>query len=273
MAVEVCAGTFSYRPEAPLLTDVSFTVEAGQVLAILGPNGVGKTTLVKCLLGFLPWQRGLTRLDGADLRTLKGRKLWQRVAYVPQARQPVFSYTAEDMVLLGRSPYLGDFSVPGRRDRVAAAEAMALAGVSDLAEKSCAQLSGGQLQLVLIARALAAEPEVLVLDEPESGLDFRNQLLVLDLIRRLCRERKLTVILNTHYPDHALRAADQCLLLYGGGVYQTGRTGAILTEEHLRALFGVDIAIWRQRRGERDYAAVIPLELTETGGSDKWTNL
>jgi len=271
MSIEVCAGTFSYRKNEPLLQDVSFSAEAGETLAILGPNGVGKTTLIKCLLGFLPWESGATSIDGRDIRALKGRELWRRVSYVPQARKPAFSYRAEDMVLLGRSPYLGDFSMPGKRDREAAERAMELAGITHLIGKSCGQLSGGELQLVLIARALAAEPEYLVLDEPESGLDFRNQLVVLDLIARLCREKRLTVILNTHYPDHALRVSERALLLFGGGVYQFGRTEQILTEEHMRALFGVDIAVWRERIAQKEYAAVIPLEILETGEKDRWT--
>lgn len=271
MSIEVRAGTFSYRKDVPLLQDVSFSLEAGQTLAILGPNGVGKTTLVKCLLGFLPWESGATSIDGRDIRALKGRELWRRVSYVPQARKPAFSYRAEDMVLLGRSPYLGDFAMPGKHDREAAERAMELGGITHLVGKSCGQLSGGELQLVLIARALAAEPEYLILDEPESGLDFRNQLVVLDLIARLCREKRLTVILNTHYPDHALRISDRALLLFGGGVYQFGRTRQILTEEHMRALFGVDIAVWRGTAAQKEYAAVIPLEILETGEEGKWT--
>ncbi len=270
MSIEVNAGTFSYQKGGPLLEDVSFSAEAGETLAILGPNGVGKTTLIRCLLGFQPWQSGETLIDGRPLAAYRGSALWRRVAYVPQARQPAFSYRAEDMVLLGRSPYLGDFSQPGRRDREIALAAMELAGITRLVGKDCGHLSGGELQLVLIARALAAEPAYLILDEPESGLDFRNQLVVLDLIERLCKEKNLTVILNTHYPDHALRVADKALLLYGGGIYQFGRTERILTEEHLRALFGVDIAVWRDTVNEKAYNAVIPLEILDSADGGRW---
>ncbi len=271
MSMEVRAGTFSYHREKPLLTDISFTAERKQVLAILGPNGVGKTTLIKCLLGFLPWQSGETLLDEKDIRTIRGRTLWQRIAYVPQARRPAFSYAVKDMVLLGRSPYLGDFSMPGKKDVEIAEEAMELAGITRLAEKSCDRLSGGELQLVFIARALAARPEYLILDEPESGLDFRNQLVVLGLIERLSRENDLSVILNTHYPEHALHVSDNSLLLFGEGIYQFGRTKQILTAEHMRALFGVDIAIWNERIGQKDYSAVIPLEIVDPSRSGRWT--
>ncbi len=270
MSIEVSAGTFSYHREKILLRDISFSAEPGEAVAILGPNGVGKTTLVRCLLGFLPWEKGMTLLDGEDIRKLRGRKLWQKIAYVPQAKRQAFSYSARDMVLLGRSPYLGDFSMPGRRDREIAEKAMELAGISHLAGKDCNTLSGGELQLVLIARALAAQPEYLILDEPETGLDFRNQLVVLDLIRRLCSEQNMTVILNTHYPDHALRVSDKALLLFGGGIYQFGRTDRILTAEHMRSLFGVDIAVWREQMEAGEYAAVIPLEIL-AGREERWS--
>ncbi len=272
MKLEVNAGSFSYPGGKPLLKEISFTAEDGEVLAVLGPNGVGKTSLVRCMLGFQPWEAGETLIDGRSLRACSQRQLWRKIAYVPQARAQVFPCMAEEMVLLGRSAWLGDFSMPGKRDREIAEKAMALAGVTRLRGKSTAVLSGGELQLVLIARALAAEPECLVLDEPETGLDFRNQLVVLDLIRRLSREQGITVVLNTHYPDHALRISDRALLLFGGGIYQFGRTEMILTEEHLRALFGVEIALWRREIGSKEYAAVIPLERIGEGEGKRWLN-
>ena len=261
MSIEICAGSFAYPKGKNVLSDVSLYAGSGEVAAILGPNGAGKTTLLKCMLGFLPWDRGMTRIDGEDIRHIKGKALWQRVAYVPQAKENTFSLKTEDMVLLGRSPYLGDFSVPGKEDRRIAEEAMEMAGITHLAGKSCSRISGGELQLVLIARALAAEPEILVLDEPESGLDFRNQIAVLDLVRRLATERKLTVIMNTHYPDHALRISDQTLILMGNGIHLYGRTKQILTKEHMRAAFGVEIAVHEETIGGRAYASVIPLEI------------
>ena len=261
MSIEVIAGTFSYHNHHPVLADVSFSAQKGEIIAILGPNGVGKTTLLKCMLGFLEWNRGETRLDGRDIRSYRGRELWQKVAYVPQAREPAFSYRTEDMVVLGRSPYLGNFASPGKKDWQIADEAMEMAGIIGLKGKSCAQISGGELQLVLIARALAAQPEILVLDEPESGLDFRNQILVLDLLQRLRCEQGLTVIINTHYPDHALRISDQSLLLFGNGTHLFGRTHTMLTEDHMKAAFGIDIAIRSEMIEGKDYMAVIPLEL------------
>lgn len=263
MSIEVIAGTFAYHNQEPVLSDVSFSVQKGEIAAILGPNGVGKTTLLKCMLGFLEWKQGETRIDGRSIHSYKGRELWRKAAYVPQARDPVFSYRTEDMVVLGRSPYIGTFGTPGKEDWEIAYEAMEMAGVTKLRGKSCGQISGGELQLVLIARALAAKPEILVLDEPESGLDFRNQIVVLDLLQKLSREQKLTVIVNTHYPDHALRISDQSLLLFGNGVHMFGRTRTMLTEEHMKSAFGIDIAIRSEMVDGRDYMAVIPLDLKE----------
>lgn len=263
MSIEVIAGTFSYHNHHPVLADVSFSAQKGEIIAILGPNGVGKTTLLKCMLGFLEWNRGETRLDGRDIRSYRGRELWQKVAYVPQAREPAFSYRTEDMVVLGRSPYLGNFASPGKKDWQIADEAMEMAGIIGLKGKSCAQISGGELQLVLIARALAAQPEILVLDEPESGLDFRNQILVLDLLQRLRCEQGLTVIINTHYPDHALRIADHSLLLFTNNEYLFGKTENILTAENMQEAFHVDIAVKREMIGGQEYPAVIPIGLRE----------
>ena len=261
MGIEVCAGSFSYSKDKTVLADVSFCAGEGEIIAILGPNGAGKTTLLKCMLGFIPWEKGITRLDGQDIKSYKGTALWRRIAYVPQAKDPVMAYKTQDMVLLGRSPYLGNFAVPGKKDKEIAMHAMEQAGITHLIGKSCGQISGGELQLVLIARALAAQPEYLILDEPESGLDFRNQIVVLDLLHRLSSEQGLTVIINTHYPDHALRISDHALLLSGNGMNLFGRTKSILTQEHMRNAFGVDIAISDNQIEGQTYTAVIPLRL------------
>ena len=263
MSIEVIAGTYSYPRQDPVLSDVSFSAREGEIIAILGPNGVGKTTLLRCMLGFLDWKRGETRLDGRNIREYPGKELWRKISYVPQAREPAFSCRTEDMVVLGRSPYLGNFMSPGKKDWEIVSEAMEMAGITKLKGKSCGQISGGELQLVLIARALAAQPQILVLDEPESGLDFRNQIVVLDLLQKLSQDNGLTVIVNTHYPDHALRISDQSLLLFGNGAYQFGRTKTMLTEEHMKAAFGIDIAIRRETVAGKDYTAVIPLELNK----------
>ena len=260
MSLEVNAGTFSYDKEHPVLMDITFSAQPGEVVAILGPNGAGKTTLLKCILGFLPWESGYTSLEGKKIREWKRNDLWKYISYVPQAREPAFSYRTEDMILLGRSPYLGNFSVPGKKDLEIVEQVMETAGISHLAGKNCSEISGGELQLVLIARALAAQPKLMILDEPESGLDFRNQLVVLDTVSRLAQEG-MACVFNTHYPEHALQRADKSLILSKGGSCVFGPTGKVITEENIRNAFGVNAMIGEIETPESTLRNVMPLSL------------
>lgn len=273
MILELKDAAFSYEEGKPLLSHINFAAKSGEVWAILGRNGIGKTTLLRCLLGFEHFKEGGLFIDGAPAKmTGRGRTaFWRRVSYVPQARNQAFPYTVEENVLLGRGAYLGLFSQPGKRDYAAADRAMALAGVADLRDRNCGELSGGQLQLVLIARALAAEPELLIMDEPETGLDFKNQLLVLSLIRKLAEEEKLLVIFNTHYPEHALTTAQKTLLFTGDGTAISGPTEEILTRDNMREAFGVEVIRARAEYGGKTYTSLIPAELSQkpSGGEEK----
>ena len=269
MNLSVSKGCFSYEKEQPVFEDISFEVDRGEVLAVLGPNGVGKTTLLKCLLGFLKWQSGSASFMGKSQQSFHGSSFWKEVAYVPQARKQTFPYTVEETVLLGRNPYLGIFGKPGERDRLIADKAMRMTGVDQLRNRNCSDLSGGELQLVLIARALCAEPSILIMDEPETGLDFRNQLAVLNLTEKLCHEKNLTVIFNTHYPEHALRIADQTLLITGEGTCLYGDTEKILTDENMRKAFGVDIIRFNETVDGKRYSAVIPVPLQKEEPHDQ----
>lgn len=239
MKISVQKGTFSYTKKGPeVLRDISFEAEGGDVVAILGPNGAGKTTLLKCIMGFLSWKGGQSLLDGENIREIPPRRLWQSLAYVPQARQAAAAYTVEETVLLGRSSHIGPFSRPGEEDIREAYAAMERLNITHLAKKNCGQLSGGELQMVLIARAIAARPRVLILDEPESNLDFKNQLLVLEAMSALAAEGMLCIF-NTHYPAHALRRANKALLLEKGGRCLFGSTHQVVTEENIEKAFGV----------------------------------
>jgi len=258
---EVRNGSFRYpKSERQVLQNVSFAAEAGEVTAILGPNGAGKTTLLRCAMGLLKWNGGGSYLDGKDIRRLSYRELWQKVAYVPQARQASDAYTVEEMVLLGRSARIGRFSLPGKEDLAAAAAALERLGLSRYAARRCSELSGGELQMVLIARALASQPEVLILDEPESNLDFKNQLLVLDTMTSLAAEG-MTCIFNTHYPAHALRRAQKAFLLSKSGEFRFGPTHTVLTEEAIASFFGVRAVIGEIETDGRIYEDVFPVEL------------
>ncbi len=253
-------GCFSYKKHTQVLRDCSFDVHSGELCAILGPNGSGKTTLLRCAMGFLRWTSGASRLDGRDIAGLSARTVWREMAYVPQAKGVAPSYTAEEMVLLGRGGSLGAFSQPGKRDYEIMERVMGELGILFLREKRCNELSGGELQMVLIARALAAEPKVLILDEPESNLDFRNQLLVMDALSGLA-ESGMTCVFNTHYPAHALQRAHRALLLAQDGTAIFGDSAEIVTESHIERAFGVRAVIGSVETPEGTVRDVIPLSI------------
>jgi len=260
MIFSVENGCFSY-PRRKILENISFTVEPGSVLAVLGSNGVGKTTLLRCMMGLLPWESGRTLIDGVPLGQLSHKEVWRRISYVPQARGPLFSYSALEMVLLGRSAHLGTVEQPKARDVEIAKAAMEEVGVTHLMDKNCTQMSGGELQIVLIARALTAQPELLILDEPESNLDFKNQLIVLETISRLARERNISSIVNTHYPAHALKISDKALLLNRDEPYFYGPTAQVISEENMRRAFGVNVSVHAFSVDEQQYKTVVPLSI------------
>ncbi len=232
-------GCFSYG-KRPILKNVSFTLESRQVLAVIGPNGAGKTTLLKCIMNLLPWQSGCATLDGQNISRIPAKRLWRQIAYVPQLKRAGGS-TVREMIVLGRSAYIGLFSQPKEEDYCIAEKIMKKLSLTKLADRPCDMLSGGELQMVMIARALAAEPKIVIIDEPESNLDCHNQLRVLELIREI--SQTVACVINTHYPEHALRFADKSLLLLYGGEQVYGATDAVITEDNLKRAFNIEAHI------------------------------
>ena len=256
--------SFAYRRGVPVIEDLNMRAESGQLVAVLGPNGAGKTTLLRCLMGFLSWNAGRALLDGEDISIIPERRLRSRISYVPQARGNTTSLPAEDMILLGRTGKIGIFSSPGEADRKIARRIAEELGISGLLGKRCSEMSGGEFQMVLIARALAGEPELLILDEPESNLDFRNQLIVLEALSRLAREG-MAVIFNTHYPEHALTRADRSLIMKKGGGSLFGETAEVVTEENIEEAFGVEAVIREFETPGNVYRSILPLRLSKDG--------
>ncbi len=235
--------SFSYGEEK-ILDRLSFTMEAGQLLAVLGPNGAGKTTLFRCILGLFSDYEGRILLDGAELRSLDRRELAARIAYIPQIHRPSFGYTVLDTVLMGVTRSLSPFEQPGKAHMESALNALDRVGLRDMARRSFNQLSGGQQQLVLIARALVQDADILVMDEPTSALDYGNQLKVLRLVRRLA-DKGYTVLFSTHNPQQGLTFADKVLAL---GPDQTSRFGdaeKILDRQLMERLYGVQVDFYR----------------------------
>ncbi len=232
---------FGY-PERSVGRDVSMAIAPGEVLCLLGPNGCGKTTLFKTLLGLLSPQGGRVSLGNDDLGDLPRMEIARRVAYVPQAQAGIFPYSALDIVLMGRTAHRSLFAGPTAEDRHIAQQALDDLGIGVLAERDVTRLSGGQRQLVVVARALAQAAPHIVMDEPTASLDFGNQVVVLSKIRHLA-ERGIGVLLSTHDPDHAYAVATRVALMQDGKVVALGSPMDVLTAPRLREVYGVDVSI------------------------------
>jgi iron complex transport system ATP-binding protein len=218
---------FSYRPGSWVFRHFSAAVDGGKVLALLGPNGRGKSTLLRCGAGLADPQEGAVHASGA-------------VGFVPQLHAASVAYRTIDMVLMGRTRHLRAYSSPSRNDRIAALSALDRVGMAGFANRGFSTLSGGERQLVVVARAIAAECEILVLDEPVSALDLRNQGQVLTLLRELADEG-MAVLVSIHHPDHALYVADEVAVMFGTEDARVGPTVALLTDEILADLYGVRV--------------------------------
>ena len=241
MSIEVKNLSFSYG-DRPVLHDISFSVEKGEFLSILGPNGVGKSTLFRCVLGLLSGYTGQVLINGTDARRFSAREAAKHIAYIPQTSRSIFNYSVSDIVLMGRTSGLSTFRSPGRADRALCQWAMEKVGITRLADRCFHRLSGGEQQLVLIARALAQKSPILMLDEPTANLDFGNQLLVLQQASSLAREG-YTVIQTTHHPEQSYMYSDRILAIQSGRVLTEGKPEDVLTEETIRALYGTDVDI------------------------------
>jgi len=222
--------------------DVSFTLQAGEVMCVLGPNGGGKTTLFRTLLGLLEPHAGSIRLDSSSLTTLSRAEIARRVGYVPQGHAGYFAFTVREFVLMGRTAHLGVFSVPGKQDRQVAERALESLGIAHLADKPVTEISGGERQLALVARALAQEPKLLVLDEPTASLDFGNQVRVLQRISALAASG-ISILFSSHDPDHAFLCARRALLLAEGRVLEIGAPRAVIRPDTLERLYGVSVKV------------------------------
>jgi iron complex transport system ATP-binding protein len=240
-------------PDRVVGSGLNVTLSKGEVLALLGPNGGGKTTLLKTLLGLLAPKGGEVRLNGTALSARSIRERAQLVAYVPQTHVATFGFSVEAVVLMGRVAHGNLFSRPTATDRAVASAVLERFGIARLAARPYTMVSGGERQLVLLARALAQEPHFVVLDEPTASLDFGNQGKVMREIRALAKSGH-GVLFTTHDPNHALRAADRAYLLRDGKRLAEGPVEEVLTRERLEALYGAPV----QRVADASGAAFVP---------------
>ena len=241
MSIEVRNLNFSYG-DRQVLHDISFCVNKGEFLSILGPNGVGKSTLFRCMLGLLSGYTGEVLVNGINARSFSVREAARHIAYIPQSSHPIFNYSVFDIVLMGRTSGLATFRSPGKGDVEKCRWALDKIGISHLEDRCFHRLSGGEQQLVLIARALTQDAPILMLDEPTANLDFGNQLRVLEQAQALAAEG-YTVIQTTHHPEQSYMFSDRILTIQNGRVLKEGTPSQVLTEDTMRALYGVDVNI------------------------------
>ena len=259
MILEIKNLTFSYDSHT-VLKDLNFKLESPDVLSILGPNGIGKTTLIKCLLGIKKKSRGEILIDGKEIDEFNKKDFYSFVAYLKQGGKETSIYTVLDTVLLGLASQINPLLKPKDSDIEKVNNILKELGIYHLRDKYVSKLSGGEAQMVFMARALVREPEILILDEPESNLDYRNQLLMLDTIDRLKSHGKL-IIFNTHYPEHALRYSNKVLLLNKNYQYKFGNTIDIITKENIEETYKIKAAVGELKDGDTTYKDIIPLSI------------
>jgi ABC-type cobalamin/Fe3+-siderophores transport system ATPase subunit len=251
--------THAYRSGRLALRGISLEVRAGRVVYLLGRNGSGKTTLMRCLSGVLRPQHGTVRVGGELLHTLTAAERARRVGMIPQAHAIPFAYTARQIVLMGRAPHLGLFGVPRQPDLDIAEDALEAVGMGALADAPFSQLSGGQQQLVMIARGLAQQCRVLLMDEPDAHLDLNNQQRVMTIVARLAAQG-LSFVVASHVPNNALVYAHEVLLLQAGQILASGSPAHVLTEPLLSAAYDLDTEVIYDSSGNVA-RAILPRQL------------
>jgi len=239
--IEAAGLGFAYRDGPDVLTDVSLRAEAGKLLCVLGPNGSGKTTLLRCLLGRLAPKAGTIRLDDRHLADYDAKALARRLAYVPQVATSAFGFTAMELVLMGRFAHTGPLGLAGEHDRAVAKQAMIMTETTDLAARTLDELSGGEAQRVMIARALAQQPTAMLLDEPTSHLDIRNQLIIYAMMQRLAHEWEMAVVCVSHDVNLAARFADRLVLMRGGRILAAGTGDEVVRGDILERVYDVAV--------------------------------
>ena len=241
MSISVENLSFSYGSRE-VLHNVSVEIPDGCLVNVLGPNGVGKSTLFRCILGLNKGYTGTIRVNGKDLRELSIRERAKEISYIPQSHAQVFNYRVLDVVLMATSSDLRMYAVPGRMQMRTAYDALEKIGIAHLAERNCDEISGGEQQLVLVARALAQNAKTIIMDEPTSALDYGNTIRVLSTVKRLAADG-LSIVQSTHQPDQAFLYSDKTLVLQAGAIRAYGPPKEIITAELISDLYGIDVEV------------------------------
>lgn len=225
-----------------ILKDISFSVSAGEYVYILGPNGVGKSTLFRCMMGHLKGNKGSIRINQKEVKDYSSKALAKKVAYISQSCHPSFNYTVLQLAMMGRTAHLSAFSSPKKEDYEKTYEVLERLGLQDKAECGICEISGGERQLVMIARALVQEAEILLMDEPTSNLDFGNQIRIQAQMKKLANEG-LLIVQSSHNPQHAVLFGDKVIALHNGKVVDCGKSKDVITPNLLYKLYGIEAKI------------------------------
>ncbi|WP_299524756.1 ABC transporter ATP-binding protein [uncultured Methanobrevibacter sp.] len=239
--LEVNNISFSYDDEL-IFENISFSINKGDVLCILGPNGAGKTTLIKCLNGLHEIDSGEILVNGKNIKTLSFSQISKHIGYIPQSHIPSFPFTVFDVVLMGRAPYLNLTQSPKKEDEKIAEKSLKTLGIYDLKDKEYTNLSGGERQLVFLARILTQQPDILILDEPTSHLDFGNQIKLLEIVDMLANSG-LSIIMSSHFPDHAFLSSTKVAIMKNKKLIDFGTPEDVVTENNLKEAYSIDVKL------------------------------
>ena len=240
--LEVERACFSYSHKQIIFSDVTFSVKPGEIFCILGPNGIGKSTLLRCLGGLLSLQKGSITLQGSSIKTIGRKELGKKIGFIAQGHQPAFPYSVREFVLMGRSPYIPLYGTPRKEDHLISERAIDSLGITHLIDKPYTEISGGERQMVIFARVLAQNPQILLMDEPTSHLDLCNQLYTLTLVEELCR-KGMSAILTTHLPDQALLLNATVAIMKDQSFIAIGPAQQVVTAQNLSAAYGIEVEI------------------------------
>lgn len=256
MILQVKDLSFSYDKKRTIFHDVSFSLDKGEVLSILGTNGAGKSTLLNCIANLLKPQNGDILLNEHSIKEMSMREIAKVIGYVPQVNLPTYAFTVRDFTVMGRSPYIGPFGSPSKRDYEIADEALTRMNIYHLRDKLYTEISGGERQQVTIARALTQQPQIILLDEPTAHLDYGNQFRVVQMIAQLANEG-YALIMTTHNPDHAIILNGKVAILDKKGVLGVGQAAESLNSETLSNLYGLDIKTVYDPDAKRNICVVV----------------
>lgn len=265
--LEVNEATFAYKPGEDIFSQISFNVQKGEIFCLLGPNGCGKSTLLDCVLGLLQPREGRIILDDMNVIGASASQLARKVAYVPQSHEKTFPYLVSDIILMGRASHISFWDSPSSEDKELVNEAMLQVGIYHLRNRPYIQLSGGESQLVMLARALAQKTPLIVMDEPTAHLDFKNELLILETMVNLVKEAGISILMATHFPNHAFyfenhQVQTRVALMVDRGFIETGTPGLVISESILEKVYQVETHLVDYKLGDNKWRQVIPLRTT-----------